>query len=140
MSRKSKREIERELEELTGDSHDDAPTSILNLAYFEHDGKWPDMEESPHPELTIKPFPERKPNSLKIAVPNILPEPYCNQSRLTVVTCDTTHKHTPEGIPKENAPIPACDLWEALSEADLEREKEIREEEGEPLPELLAEY
>ena len=136
----SRNRIENRLEDLEPNDDGDAPAAVLNLAHFDHNGKWPDMEESPHPELTIKPFPERKPNSLKIAVPNILPEPYCNEAVLTVVTCDTKHKHTPEGTPEENAPVMACDLWEALSEADLEREKEIREEEGEPIPDFLARY
>ena len=140
MSRKSKRELERELEELSDGAGDDAPTSVLDVAYFSHEGRWADMEESPHPELTIQPFPEQKPKSLKIAVPKRLPEPYCDQRHLTVATCDTKHKHTPDGTPEENAPVPACDLWKELDEADLEREKEIREEEGEPIPDFLTGY
>ncbi|MFC6753367.1 hypothetical protein [Halorubrum tibetense] len=136
----SKKKIERRLEELEPRDDDDGPPIMIQMTHFDHEGQYPTVDESPHPELTVQQFPEQRPKSLVIAVPNMLAEPYCNQPHLTVATCDTVGKHTPEGIPEENAPVPACELWEALDEADLEREKEIREENGEPIPELLAEY
>ena len=138
MSRKSKRELEREVEDLTDKDDPDGGCGLLiNMATFEHEGKWPDKEESPHPELTVRSFPERKPKSLKIATPNVLPEPYCNEAILTVTTCDKQHKYAPDDA-EENAPVTACELWNALDEDELEREKAVREEEGEPIPDFLA--
>jgi hypothetical protein len=137
----SRKKIQNRIEQLEpDDAGDDGHAFVLDMAYFEHEGTWPDGEDSPHPELTVKPHPEQKPNSLKIATPNILPEPYRNEAFVTIVGCSTKHKHIPESVPKENAPPTACELWNALDEDDLRREKAIREEEGEPIPDVLAEY
>lgn len=137
MSRKTKRSVESDIEQLKEQTGDDIQPMVLNLAFFEHEGQWPTWDESPHPELTIQPFPERKPNSLKIAVPNFIPEQFLQERCLLINTCDSPGKYTSSIDEDDDAEVFACELWDALSDEDLKREKEYREENDEPIPAIL---
>ena len=137
--RPSKRAIEKKVDDLHRGDNDDGPPLVFNITYFEHEGRWPKMDDSPHPELTIKPFPEQKPQSLKIATPNVIPEPWCNQTTLFVHTCenaDTYLLKDDDGVREGSVAVPACRLWDALDDDDRRREREI-EANGEPLPPFL---
>lgn len=139
MTRKSKRELERELEDLKPSDDDGKGPLVFVITHVEHkEGRWPDIEDSPHPELTIKPFPERKSKSLKIAKPNLIPEPWCNERTLFITTCENADKYHLEPDTDDNGTAPACELWDALSEEQLREEKRIREENDDPIPDILA--
>ena len=140
MSRKSKREIERELEDLQPNHDDDPDPIVISMAHFTRYGEEPTWDTSPHPELTVPQHEGTNAETLTIAVPKIIPEPYCNRATLPVVSCVNQERHTGEWMDKEQEPVTACELWEALDDDDLKREKSIREENGDPIPDLLAGY
>lgn len=139
MSRKTRREIEREVEDLNGGDRDEydplvfAMTNVLPTEQDELAGP-----ESVHAELTVQPFPEKKPDAYKIATPNFLPKQYARQEILFVVTCANAD-HYGADRSRSNT-VTACDLWEPLSEEDLRAEKRFRLKNDEPIPPLLAEY
>ena len=134
----TKRSLESDVEQLKDRTDDgDSDPLVLVLTHFEHEGQWPTWDESPHPELTIKPYPERKPNSLKIAVPNHIPTEYLQKPSLMIRTCENGERHGLEEGNETATVVPACELWDALSDEDLKREKEYREENDEPIPALL---
>ena len=137
----TKRKIANKIDELEGDrGTDNTDCMVMNLAHVKHpNGKrWPDMEDSPHPELTIKPYPEQKPNSLKIAVPTVIPEEFRTGRIIFVEACagDSITREG-DGTPDTRATT-ACELWEAMSDEQLEEEHKIRQERGESIPDLLA--
>lgn len=127
MSRKTKRSIENEVKDLKTNegSNTDPLICVLTLC---------DEDESPHPELTVQPHPEQKPRSYKVAVPKLLTDEYRKRRWLTVTTCENGEKF---GLDESGKAVTACELWNALSDDDLEREKEIRQENNEPIPPLL---
>jgi hypothetical protein len=135
----TKRNIKNGVEDLKEETDDDSSEPVVfAITYFEHEGKrWPDMEDSPHPELTIKPFPERKPKSLKLATPNVIPEPWCNERTLFITTCENADKYLLDPDTDDNGNVPACELWDALSEEQLREDKAIRKEEGDQIPPRL---
>lgn len=125
MTRKSKREIERELDKFDRGS-DDEIGIILNLTWSGFD-----LEESPHPELTVQQWPDERPDSYSIAVPNVMPDAHTPDGGvLTVSGCKTAERRL------SDAPF-ACDLWDSLTEEQLREEKRIREENDDPLPPIL---
>lgn len=142
MSRKSKREIERDLEDITDD--DDAEEGpgplIINLTSIrDPGGGTPTIEDSPHPELTVQSWPDHRPEDLKIAIPYTIVEPWCNEPTLSVHTCENADRYG-MGISPENTHTSACELWDALDDEQLKEERRMREEEREPIPELLLGY
>lgn len=131
----TKRSLKNDLEQLKETNSNGNDPIIMHLTHFDHDGSWPNRDESPHPELTVQPYPEFKPKSLKIAVPNLIPEAHLQGRFLSIQTCDTPSKHSPtEG---DDGVVFACELWDALSDDDLEQEKEIRQENDDPMPPLF---
>jgi len=138
----SRKRIENRIEDLEPEQSDDdaAPLMISMTHITEPGGVEPTYDNSPHPELTVPQHQGTSAETLVIATPNVIPEPYCNESILSVCSCTNEEKHNADWMNDEQRPVLACELWEALDEADLEREKKIREEEGEPIPELLLGY
>lgn len=135
----TKRNLKNELEELKDDPGDGGGGIVIDYCNVIPRGKqWPDMADSPHPELTIRPYPEKKPKTLKVAVPNLISNEYLTNGFLTVATCDKSESHRID--PDADGTMFACDLWDALTEEELEEEYLIREEEGEPIPALLEDY
>lgn len=141
MSRKSKREIERDLEDITDDDAEEgARPLIMNLTSIrDPDGGKPTIEDSPHPELTVQSWPESRPEQLKIAIPYTIVEPWCNEPTLSVHTCENVERYG-MNIAPDGTHAPACELWDGLDDEQLKEERRMREEEGEPLPELLLSY
>lgn len=115
MTRRSKREIAREVDDLQPDA--DAEEVGLVIKYTTA------SDSTPHPELTVHPDPETR----TIATPSIIPEPF-RDSILFVGSCDQ------DG----DTGIPACDLWEELTDEQLKAEHQRRRIEDAPLPEYLA--
>jgi len=139
----TKRKIANKIDELEEDhGTDNTDCVVMNLAHVKtpRGKRWPDMEDSPHPDLTIKPYPEQKPNSLKVAVPTVIPEEFRTGRILFVEACagDSTTRDG-DGTP-EATKTTACELWEAMSDEQLEEEHKIRQEWGEPIPDRLADY
>ena len=141
MSRKSKREIERDLEDLTDDddAEEDPGPLIMNLTSIREPGETPTIEDSPHPELTVQSWPESRPEELKIAIPYTIVGPWCNEPTLSVHTCENVERYGMDLVP-DGACSPACALWDALYDEQLKEERRIREEGGEPSRELLLGY
>jgi hypothetical protein len=138
MTRRSKRELEREIDGLSPDDSDDAPM-MLKLTHISHpDKQWPEWSDSPHPELTVRPHPEQKPKSLSIAVPNLIADAFTGESILCVTTCENAERYRFD--PESDDGVTACEMCDALSDDDLRREYEIRQENGDPIPELLEEH
>jgi hypothetical protein len=115
MTRRSKREIAREVDDLQPDA--DAEEVGLVIKYTTA------SDSTPHPELTVHPDPETR----TIATPSIIPEPF-RDSILFVGSC---HQDGDTGIP-------ACDLWEELTDEQLKAEHQRRRIENAPIPEYLA--
>jgi hypothetical protein len=142
MSRKSKREIERDLKDLTDDddAEEDHGPLIMNFTSIrEPGGGTPTLEDSPHPEVTVQSWPDSRPEELKIAIPYTIVEPWCDESILSVHTCEDVERYGMDIVP-DGSCAPACELWDALDDEQLKEERRIREEEGEPIPELLLGY
>jgi len=145
MSRKSKREIERDLEDLTDDGlepgQDGVGPMVISMTHImEPGGVEPTYDNSPHPELTVPQHQGTSAETLVIATPNVIPEPYCNESVLSVCSCKTEENYNADWMDDEQRPILACELWDALDDEQLKEERRMREEEGEPIPELLLGY
>lgn len=93
-------------------------------------------DESPHPALTVERYPDLDRGGEQIAHPqNRLPEPYASESILSIISCGKEDTHG-----KHGDFVCACELWEGLNEDDLHAEKRYREDHGEPIPDILAEY
>jgi hypothetical protein len=138
----SKRDIERKVENLDDGEGDGGPPRVLIMT---HIGDWengnrPTIDDSPHPKLTVKPWPEQKPNSLKIATPKVIPEPWCYESTLFVHTCENGEKYLFDRNLEESNTVAACQLWEGLDEADLREDVKIRQENDDPIPPFLEGY
>lgn len=142
MSRKSKREIEREVEDLQPSEPDGGTQIIMNMCHVQGTGKGMEPAEwsdSPHPMLSYKPFPEEKPYSLKVATPHFIPEPWSDGRALFIETCEGDDTHGAREDP-DRCLVAACELWDALSEEELKREARHRVEHDEPLPAYLLPY
>jgi len=137
----TKRSLENEVEQLKDRTDDgDSDPLVLVLTHFEHEGQWPTWDESPHPELTVQPYPERKPNSLKIAVPNHIPTEYLQKSTLMIRTCENGERYGLEEGNETVTVVSPCELWGALSDEDLREEYKIRKANGDPIPAVLEDY
>ena len=135
MSRKSKREIERDVESLQPEAPDDGVGIVFDMTHVQGTGEGMEPAEwsdSPHPMLSYKPFPEEKPYSLKVATPHFIPEPWNDGRALFIETCegDDPRGHRAE---EGSGTVAACDLWNALSEEELKREARYRVEHDEPM-------
>ncbi len=135
----TKRNIKNEVEDLKPEDEDTGKTLVLNLAglYAELGEPSPDREDSPHPELTVQPWPEQRPKSFSIAVPKVIPEPWCNEPMLFVHNCENADRYLFEENKEERNTVAACELWDALSEEQLREDKAIRKEEGDQIPPRL---
>lgn len=140
----SKRELQREVETLSEQTAStDSGPMIMRLTYFEDDSG--DVynatrEDSPHPELTVQPFPESRPESLTIAVPSILPEKYARRTWLFAVTCTRKDRYVADR--SEDAPgcVSPCEIWDSMTEAQLREERAHRERNDEQIPAILEPY
>lgn len=140
----SKRELQREVETLSEQtvSTDNGPM-VMRLTYFgDKYNATPSREDSPHPELTVQPYPESRPESLAIAVPSILPEKYARRTWLFTVTCTKRDRYVSEGGTPEGAPeyVPPCEIWDSMTEAQLREERAHRERNDEQIPPILEPY
>ena len=134
MTKPTRRKIERQVEEIEENSTTTEGDPILiNLTNFYNE------EESPHPELTVQPWPDKKPEELNLAVPSVIPDKYATTSPIMVVRCDEIEKFVTDNMGGSSYTTP-CQLWDSLSEEQLEEEAEIRKEKGEPIPEVLTPY
>lgn len=136
----TKRNIKNEVEDL---KPNDGPTEdplVLNLTGLMHEPgeQRPDRGDSPHPELTVQPWPEQRPDSFNIATPNVIPEPWRSEPTLFVHTCENAEKYRMDHMEKDSSVVTACQLWDALTEEQLREDKAIREERGEQIPSLLT--
>jgi hypothetical protein len=141
MPRKSKREIERDLETLDADEEDAGPLIIKLTSFTNLENPPPvNRSDSPHPELTVEAFPESdRHDELHIAVPNLWPEEYLGESMVFVYSCPPGITDTWPDDTLEDAVL-ACDLWDGLSDEDLREEYRIRNANADPIPPLLEEY
>lgn len=129
----TKRSLESDVEQLkdrTGDERE--PPLIFNLTSSPDEV---DRSDFPHPELTVQSHPEQRPDSFSLAIPKFLPEQYLGVGTLFVVSCNSWEYYGAD--PSTERGALACELWDALSDEDLEREKEYREENDEPMPAIL---
>jgi len=137
----SRKKIQNRIDDLEPEQDDGAGPMIISLTHF---ALGADVEKtydnSPHPELTVPRHQGIRHETLVIATPNVIPEPYCNESLLSVCSCTNEEKHKADWMDDEQKPLLACELWNALSDEQLRKERQIREEKNEPIPELLAEY
>jgi len=138
----SRKRIENRIEDLEPEQSDDdaAPLMISMTHITEPGGVEPTYDNSPHPELTVPQHQGTSAETLVIATPNVIPEPYCNESILSVCSCTNEENHNADWMNDEQRPILACELWDALSDEQLTEERQIREANDEPIPEVLAEY
>lgn len=125
MARRSVRELERAIESLASGAAADGEPLVINLTA----GADPDA----HPELVVSPFSDKKPSARLIPVPHDLPEEHATASVVTVGLCGQHDEATGEDVDAD-----ACELWNALHEDDLEREREQRQQNGDPIPDLLT--
>jgi hypothetical protein len=129
MVRKSQREIERDIEAIDAEETGVIePQIVCNCTNV--------FEESPHPHLTI----EHREGKRKIATPNLIADSIARENDsyvMFVSTCENEGRYSPGG---DSIGPTACELWAALDEADLREEREIRIEEGQPIPPVLEEY
>ncbi len=128
----TKRKVKRKIEELENATDDDGHgPAVIDCAHVKGSGEneaYADMSDSPHPELTVRPRPEEEPRNLRLAVPNHIPQQYLSHDVLFVETCQDDGER-----------IPACELWEAMTQEELHTEYEQRKASGEPIPDLLTE-
>lgn len=137
MTRKSKREIERDVADLKPQDDGTGPI-VFHLTHVTYTGKqWPDMSDSPHPELTVRPRPEQSPQTLKIAVPKLLPREHLGEDILFITTCENGGRYCPNG---DDSGVHACDLWGALDDEDRREEYRVRKEQDDPIPPILDDY
>lgn len=134
MSRKSVREIERDLEKLEPAAEDNGGGTVIQM------GKsLPDLSESPHPELTVRPYPQTRPDMFQIASPNVWPSAIERDAITFVDVCTSDVTETWPGDSGNDLPR-ACELWDAMTDEELRAEYEYRSEQGEPIPEVLEPY
>jgi len=136
MIRKSQREIERDIEQL--DTSDEKPGGILfGMTTISHEGP---PEESPHPELTVEEYPDSSyHDTYCIATPNVWPERYIGPPISLVYACDNTVMEMWGGeYPDHDNWVTACELWDLLTEEELQAEYEYRTDNDEQMPPLLA--
>lgn len=127
MTRKSRREIERALDELDRESDREVVTKVYNLTETAED-----PDDLPHPELAVQPYPYSSPEKWTIAVPKIVPEEF-QRVALIVRSCQQE-----PAWPGEE-PVSACELWGALSPAQLDRERRLRDRNEIGIPPMLDE-
>jgi len=126
LTRRSKRELTREVDNLRPEDDDTGAGLVLNLTNV--------VDTSPHPELTVQPWPEAKPQSRKIAVPKVIPEKFSEN----IIIVEMCGDKAPRGAGGDKDGLFACDLWEELTDEQLREEYEIRQAENDPIPEYLA--
>jgi len=137
----SRKKIQNRIDDLEPEQDDGVGPMVISMTHImEPGGVEPTYDNSPHPELTVPQHQGTSAETLVIATPNVIPEPYCNESLLSVCSCTNEEKHKADWMDDEQKPLLACELWNALSDEQLRKERQIREEKNEPIPELLAEY
>jgi len=138
----SRRTIENKVERLEeGSGGNDGDPLIMNLASIDHAGQWPTKDDAKHPELVVKPYPERKPKLWDYTIPWHIPERYLQGAFLTVCAEESHDKYGVEpGTVETHITVAVSTLWESLSDDDLRREYEYRKENGEPIPDILTDY
>jgi hypothetical protein len=119
----TKRKVANKIEELESDSNDDSGDPLI-ISYSV-------VDETPHPELTVQPHPDTRPDMRKVATPNVIPNSRFDKS---VVFIDTCKNDSGEGW------YNACELWDSMSEEQLQEEYQYRKANNEPIPEALAKY
>ncbi|GGJ17554.1 hypothetical protein GCM10008995_29140 [Halobellus salinus] len=124
MPNKSKRELEREIDRLEPDRGDAGVGLIIDL----RENEYTTREEAPRPELTVR-DPDR--DVYHIPIPHV---PHTGHKAILTVSEDVRETWPDTGDP---APTVA-ELWDELTPSDLQREKEIREQNGDPIPPILT--
>ena len=142
MTRPTKRQVENELEDLTDDDTEEREPVIMKLTSLTDDrGRSLPREESPHPELTVESHPDSdRHDTLSIAIPKVWPNGYPDVGILTVYGCKSIPQTWPNDLENSENAVLACELWDELSNSDLEDEYAVRQERGEPIPPILEPY
>jgi len=129
MARKSRREIERDVEQMSGNEELERPV-IMCLTTEPDD----DLERA----LATKPHPNHSDRET-VAVPKRLPRRFWTESGfLTVVSHGSWDKFLFEE-PNGEDTFFAVDLWEGLTDAELNAELAYREENEAQVPTYLRE-
>ena len=126
----TKRKVANKIEELEEATANDDAGDPLIVCYTV-------VDETPHPELTVIPYPERRPDMRSVATPNYIPEQFLQDSTLFINICDDAIGFDPHG---EEVGVRACEIWDSMTEEQLQQEYEYRKEQGEPIPDILSEY
>jgi len=128
MTRKSKRELERDLSELESDATADGDGVLI----YYTDRSFETREDAPRPELTI---PDTMMDGYETATPDVLPEEHAAPILfITKATVDTWEHDAGD------SPVPVSELWDALSDEQRREEYRTRKENDDPIPPLLEDY
>jgi len=135
----TRRQLKNEVNDLTGDDDGDGRI-VINLTGMWEKGEFSQTRgDSPHPELTTERHPDSdRHDALHLAIPSVWPSGFPTGIVL-VHACDSYTDEWPSSEERSNK-ILACELWDSLSEAQLEHEYELRQEQGEPIPPILEPY
>jgi len=139
MTRKSQREIERTVEQLTDDDPSTREGLIFGLTSV-HGSTAP--SDTPTPELAVEEYPDKDGfDGYKIATPYIWPEAYAGEEFVFLTHSGENVTDTWSGNDDGNgSTIEARRLWEAMTDEELQAEYEYRTQHGEPVPEVLEPY
>ena len=139
MSRKSQRELEKTIEQLTDDDSSTREGLVFGLTTV-HGST--DPSDTPTPELAVEAYPDKDGfDDYAIAIPYIWPEAYAGEEFVFLIhsgenVTDTWDDHS-DG---DDGTIEACRLWDAMTDEELQAEYEYRTDHGEPVPEYLEQY
>lgn len=126
----SKRNLKRDVEQLSEES----VTSDAGLYVCTLTQSYDTREEAPRPELLV---PATHGDGYKTATPNVHPDEFPSRILfLSQAVVDTWEYNEDE----DGTTVPVSALWDSLSEAQLRKERQIREKEGETIPALLEAY
>ncbi len=134
MTKPTRRQIERQVEKIEESTKAAGGEPLLiNLTTVHSE------EEAPHPELVVQRWPDKKPEELALAVPSVIPDKHATASPIMVVPCNKIEKFVIPEQPDSSYTTP-CELWDSMSEEQLQEEHQHRKEHGEQIPEVLAPY
>ena len=137
----TRRQLKNEVNDLTGDDDGDGRI-VINLTGMWEKGEFSQTRgDSPHPELTTERHPDSdRHDTLSIAIPKVWPNGYPDVGILTVYGCESIPQTWPNDLENSENAVLACELWDELSDSDLEDEYAVRQERGEPIPPILEPY
>lgn len=126
----SKRDLKKEIENLSGEQQQDD----VGLVVFTTGNHYETADAAPRPELVV-PDPDR--GGFELAVPNVIPETFETPILFLSRRVRETWPDPPE-TDDDTVPLPR--LWDDMSDEQRREERQIRQQNGDPLPPLLEEY